>query len=508
DQSIETRLQYGQDFHQQLLARLNARLDLSQRHISQRYDDWDQTDEHCRLFIDLARRAKKSDKTSDPSKAEMPFQRAIVVPMSLAILMVRLTQLIAIFSSREPMIQLEGRGPEDVRPAKIMEALLAYDQQTVGLTTLYALCQDSEKYGLGVVHDCWEVEQGWMLQQPPQRSPAVAGFMRLLGLDALLRPQQAWGTIREFNRWEPVDPFHFWPDPRVPVSQIQQSEFIGHRTFRGAMHLKERSQANGGCYFNLDFLKQFGQASASSRVTLGKQGTARNRFAASDFQLRDTADDEDKGFYAVDNLEVKLIPKDWQLGPSDRPEIWQFALADQALIIRAHRSAYGHGQFCYALGESIPDEHALFNPRMIRNLAGLQRVINWLVNSHVDNVRKFLNDALVYAPSLIEESDLLNPGPARHIRLTAKAEKLLVEGQLPIQSLLFQVPYADVTRQHLQTVNALFDMAQRLAATSDPQMSQTTDDQRTLGEVQQVIAGSTQRLAITARLLDAQALQP
>jgi hypothetical protein len=123
-------------------------------------------------------------------------------------------------------------------------------------------------------------------------------------------------------------------------------------------------------------------------------------------------------------------------------------------------------------------------------------------------VRKHLNDAIIFSPSLVEEADLINPGPSRHVRLTALGEKMLQQGQLAITQMLMQLPWVDVTKGHLQTTNALFDMAQRLAATSDPQMSQTTDDERTLGEVQQVIAGSSARLAMTARMLDAQALQP
>jgi hypothetical protein len=502
DQPLEARLAFGTELHRDILARLNARRELSERHIKSRYDDWDQVDEHCRLFIDLSRNVKRADRTSRSDKKEMPFERAIVVPMSLAILTVRLTQLLAIFGAREPMLQYEGRGPEDVRPAKLMEALVAYDlQQTSALLVQYALCQDAEKYGLGVVHDVWEEEHGWTMKTPPMARSPIAPLLARMGLGSLLRPQQAWGKIREYNRWEPVDPFHYWPDPRVPASQVQQGEFVGHRVFRGAMHLKERDQANGGPYFNLEHLKAI--ASGSERTA-----TSRNKFAQEQFSLKNSARDDEAGFYAIDHMQVYLVPREWKLGPSDRPEKWWFSWADDKLIVRAHKSSYGHGQFTYAVAESNPDEHALFNQGSIENLDGLQRVINWLVNSHVDNVRKHLNDVLIYAPSLVEESDIINPGPARHIRLTAAGEKAIAEGRSTFDQMIKQLPWADVTGQHLRTVAVLQDMAQRLAATSDPQMSSTTDDKRTLGEVQQVIASSSQRIAIVARLMDSQALSP
>jgi len=501
--ALEQQLRYGTALHSAVLARLNARRELAERHIGKRYDNWDEVDEHCRLYVDLARHAKRGDGSRDPSKKEMPFERAIVVPMSLSVLTVRLTQLMAIFGSRDPMIQLEGRGPEDVKPAKLMEALLGYDlQQMASFAVLYAFCQDAEKYGLGVIHDCWEVEEGWRMQPPPPVPPMIAQMMTAMGLGGLLRPKQVWGTLREYNLWEPVDPYAYWPDPRVPVSQVQHGEFVGHRIYRGGMYFKERaaSAGSGGVYFNLDVLPKVGGK--------GPQRSGRARWDLGDFQLREAPEGDDRGYYGLDSMEIKLVPREWKLGPGERPEIWKFAWVDDAVIVRAHPSGYAHGQFSYAVGESVPDEHALLNPGMIENLDGIQRTINWLVNSHIENVRKHLNDAVIYPPSLVEEADLLQPGPARHIRLTAKGEELVTNGQISIGQILMQLPWADVTRQHLNTVNQLFDMAQRLAATSDPQMSQTTDDERTLGEVQQVIASSSQRIAITARMLDTQALMP
>src|SRR5262245_15422231 len=502
-QPLEARLRYGTALHSKVLARLNSRRDLAERHIGKRYDNWDEVDEHCRLYVDLSRNAKRGDGSRDTTKKEMPFERSIVVPMSLSILTVRLTQLLAIFGARDPMIQLEGRGPEDIRPAKLMEALLGYDlQQMASFAVMYALCQDAEKYGLGIVHDCWEVEEGWRMQPPPAMPPVIAQMMGAMGLGGLLRPKQVWGTLREYNLWEPVDPYHYWPDPRVPVSQVQHGEFVGHRIYRGSIYFKERqsAQGSGGVYFNLEYLPKVGGQ--------GAHRTGKGRFDAGDFQLREAPEGDDRGYYGLDSMEVKLIPSEWKLGPGQRPEIWKFAWVDDAVIVRAHPAGYAHGQFTYAVGESVPDEHSLLNPGMIENLDGIQRTINWLVNSHIENVRKHLNDAVIYAPSLVEEADLLQPGPARHVRLTAKGEELVMQGQLTFAQIVMQLPWADVTKAHLQTVNQLFDMAQRLAATSDPQMSQTTDDERTLGEVQQVIAGSSQRLAITARMLDTQALMP
>jgi len=74
----------------------------------------------------------------------MPWARSIVVPVSYAILQVFLTQLMAIFTKRDPPLEIHGVGSEDVRPAKLMNAVMAYDQvQTNYILELYTALQDA-----------------------------------------------------------------------------------------------------------------------------------------------------------------------------------------------------------------------------------------------------------------------------------------------------------------------------------------------------------------------------
>src|SRR5262245_10957788 len=95
DRPIEERLAYSNmatSFHQRIISRLIARRKLSERVMSRRYDAWGRVDDHCRLFIDLNRKAKNADGSTNPEVNEMPWARSIVVPMSYAILQVYLTQ--------------------------------------------------------------------------------------------------------------------------------------------------------------------------------------------------------------------------------------------------------------------------------------------------------------------------------------------------------------------------------------------------------------------------------
>ena len=509
DMPLQERLRYGTGFHGQLVSRLVQRRQLSERHISQRYSQWNEVDNHVNFYINLAKRAKRTDQTSDPDKREMPFNRAIVIPASYATLMVRLTTLMTIFTARDPLVHIEGVGPEDMQTAKIMEGALAYDLRRMRVNlVLYGALQDAEKYGLGVINDSWDTEPGWVTRQP-RMLPGPLGMMqqmlmRQLGLQETTRE---WGTVSEGNLWRTVDPYLFWPDPRVPGQDMQGGEFCGHRTRRSYMYLYERSTQAGGpgaVYFNIEHLKK-GREGGTRDITNRRDNSSLRDLAEIDF--RDSADEKDRGVFRVDSLQVKLIPREWGLSPERRPEIWWFAMADDSVIIRAHRSPHDHNRFTYSTMSPNFDSHTVFQQGNMENMEGLQRLMNWMYNSHIENVRKHLNNAVLYSARFVEEQDLLNPGPAQHIRLTPEAEEMIISGRATAQSFWYQIPAVDVTGGHLNEVETLFELIHRMLGTNDPVSGQQTSSKRTLGEVERIISASGRRMALTAQLYDTMCIQ-
>ncbi len=498
DQPLEVRLKYdgtATSLHQKLISRLIARRRLSERAMSRRYDEWNRVDENCRLFIDLTRQARNGDKSQDSTKKEIPWARSIVVPMSYAILQVYLTQLMGIFTRRDPPIEIVGNGPEDVRPSRLMNAVLAYDQvQTNYTLELYTFLQDSLKYGMGGETDSWHEELGWKTKRP---KPATAKILSLFGLPTSSRK---WGVLRQFNQIEAWDPFSFFPDPRVSISKLQQGEFIGHRLWRGYLEILSNSIENGGVYFN---------CSAIPKVSPKQQAIrSRNRFQTTQMNLIGSTDERDKGFHAIDVMQVKLIPSEWELGDGDRPEIWQFSWVDDTVIIRAHRSEYDHGQFNYSGIESNIDTHVFGNQGAIENLDGLQRFMNWKYNSHVQNVIRFLNNRMIYASQLIEAGDIENPDAAMHVRLTAQGEQLVREGRMSIDQMVHQMQLTDVTGSMMKDIQADWDMAMRMSGAADQMTGQVSETKRTLGEIQRVMSGASARMAMHAGMMDVQGMRP
>jgi len=484
--------------HAELLTKLRRRIEAGDRHIQQRFDSWNRVDEHYRMYIDLTARARRSDFSIDQNEMEMPWGRSIAIPVTYSNLLVRMVQLQAALTSREPPIHIEGRGPEDVRPARVMETLLRYDLENMGFNLiLWSLVQDVERYGCGIIYDSWHEEWGYVTKWPPP-APMADGPIGQFMASSLAEPYREFGLRMEGNKLVNVDPFKYIPDPGCPLGDPQAGEFVGHWSRPNYISLLEMSVENRGPYFNLE------DARSHMRV-YGETGYGRN--VHGEYSDEGIGNDDDRlGVMEVANLQWKLIPARHGLGPSERPEIWQFSVANNTTIIRAHRLPYDHGRFCYSVAECVPDPHAPFTPGTGEHIEGLERFITWLINSHLQNTFTALNNQLVYSNEFIEEQDILNPGPAFHIRLTAEGNEMLRQGR-PINSLYSQLQFIDITKGHMEDAQAIYQWTQRIAAANDVQQGLQLPSQRTLGEIQTIMQTSTQRILAHARLMDDQVIR-
>lgn len=496
---VEQRLQYrggtGINLHQKILSRLKARRMLSERSMSKRYNAWNKVDENCRMFIDLSRPVTNGDNSTDSSKLEMPWARSIVVPMSYAILQVYLTQMMGIFTRRDPPLEIQGVGPEDVRPAKLMNAVIAYDQtQTNYILELYTALQDSFKYGMGGFHDCWEEIYGYKTERASGWTEKV---LKMLGKPTSRRK---WDRIKQYNKVEAFDPFNTWPDPRVSLSNLQNGEFFGHTVWKGYLELLAQSHENGGNYFNIEHVPTVSARQRAMR--------SRNRFNSSQMQMTGSMDEKDRGFHAVDSFVISIVPSDWELGDGDRPEKWQFTWVDDTVIIRAHPADYDHGQFNYSAMESNIDTHVFGNQGSIENMDGLQRFMNWKFNSLVQNHIRHLNNRMIYASSMVEAFDVENSDAGMHIRLTALGEQAVMSGRVTIPQLIHQLQLTDVMSPLMADINLEMDFMMRMSGAADQMMGRQTKEKRTLGEVQRVGHEGSARMAMHAIMMDVQCLRP
>ena len=498
DQGVETKLDPDSQLHSKTLGRLRLMRDRGREASETRFDDMDRTREHLNLYVDLSRGARNADKSIGSDK-EMPWGRAVVVPVTHAIMHAFLVQLMSIFGSRDPIMPVRGRGPEDIVRAQLVDAMMAYDcQRMAAFQSLYTFLQDS-LISHGVMYDYWDTEIGVKIDyEPIIEDPTIQSMLdQAFGPDAR-KKVRSQGLITEGNKWRPIDPYRFLPDPRVPVWDIQNMDFVGHDFDISYTDLIAR-QGDTGPYFNIDKL-QVGQSSkTSSKSEAGiDQGISNPSLGGFD-----------KGFYECTHMQVKIIPKDWGLGSEEFPVKWYFTWADDSIIIRAHPCEYDHQQFTYSVAQSEHDFHSTFAPGMMEQIDGLQRFMNWSLNSHVQNVSRFLNDAFVYHPSWVESEDIFEPGPARHIRLTDEGKEAILDGRVPASSLFFQLPVQDVTGPtHMGNMNMFMTLAEKATGVNGPSQGTPLPTKRTATEISTIMAAASQRVSVIARLIDAMAISP
>jgi hypothetical protein len=509
---LEDRLRPGTRLHRKVLERLQSRRDYSRNKISQRYDAWDVTRQHTGLYLDLHRAATLGDGSEDPEQVEMPNKRSLRIPMSLSIQLTILSQWLGMYMMKEPPFQLRGRGPEDVRRAPLMEAMLAYDMEQTGLyKVLYSLFQDALSFGYGVLHDTWSVEMGDVTRYIPLSIPGVPQPIidMLLG-DQARYPIQEWGILSEGNRWRTIDPYSVYPDPRVPASELQRGEFFMHRFTPNVLALRSMPEV----YFNLDELDRWDLEDPDSDKGPTLIDQTVDPYTDTDTERSST---KKSGFLTCISAHVRLIPRDWGLEQGSRPELWQFTFTENTsakggaggVIIRAHRCRNPHNQFPYGVAESLPDFHGVFSPGLIESGASLQRFIDWAFNARYSSVMSTLNPRWLYASQLINRTDLEHGGIGDGVRLTSDGEDALLSGHISsIGAMLQQMPMSDVTGSHDQLWQQLYAQAQTMMGSNDPTMGKSSGSDTTATEISTLAASSGKRIVMLGRLTETTTIGP
>ena len=266
------------------------------------------------------------------------------------------------------------------------------------------------------------------------------------------------------------------------------------------------SVENSGTYFNLDALKD----RAGAIYTGDDEGTEDSDRDPAAWGTR-AAYKGEEGFAVIDNMFVPLVPTDphWQLGDHDREEIWHFQLANNAIIVRAHPFAPRHATMPYSMAEAAPVTYRLWNPGSAEKLDAPQRMTDWLWNTRVQEIRLALNKAGLTHPALVNIMDIIDPNPAGIVRVDDEIADLIKSGQPALlDSVYREFNTQDNTRSHLEMISVMMDFTQRLMATNEPVSSMPTQGDKTLGEVQQMFASASGRIADVFQLIEAQAFAP
>jgi hypothetical protein len=487
----------GSPAHAKLVQLVRSRRALAERALSRYHPNWRAADRVYRHYVDPAQVDKDG-------KRLYPWARDIVVPLTFAIVQTQLAWEMAAFTGRTPVVPLDGVSPEDVKPAKVMEQVLEHEWQTDKFSlALYQWLLDRRRYGVGIVWVNYVRDVTRQLVESQQSRP-----IPMLGISMPMGTTTSWqDRIRyEGNRLEPIDPFRFYPDPRVALGQCHKGEFVGFRTQRHYHDLLLMEK--DGQYTNIEQIPKGRRApwnvtsdgtvpSGSGREWMGGGSSGAptvGSWLTSVGQY--SVDAQEGGTVDLDVFVIRIVPKDYELGPSTMPQKYVVVLANDAVAIRARPYEHEHDELPACVMELTPDQHPYATPGIVEHVEDLQDYLSWLWNSHAQNVRRTLNNQFIVDPSMVEIADLLAPQPGLLARLRREAQGR--PGALDMA--LKQIPVMDVTKSHMQDMDMVISMIQRVAAAPENLQGILASGDRTLGEQQMAVSAAQGRLKMEAQL--------
>jgi len=486
----------GSPSHDRLVQLVKSRRGLAEKALTRYHPNWRTADRVYRHYVDPGQ-------VDRDGKLLYPWARDIVVPLTFAIVQTQLAWEMAAFTGRTPIVPLDGVSPEDVKPSKVMEQVLQHEWNADRHSlALYQWLLDRRRYGVGIVWVNWVRDVTRQYVEKPKTK-----MIPMLGVELPMGIERTWeDRLRyEGNRIESIDPFRFYPDPRVALGRCHTGEFVGFRTQRHYHDLLLMEK--DGQYANVDKIPKGRKApwNAGSENGAGRGrewGAAANtgQSVAISTWLSSVGpnalDAQEGGTVDLDVFVIRVVPKDYDLSSATMPQKYVVVLANDAIAIRAQPYEHDHDELPAAVMELTPDQHPYCTPGVVEHIEDLQDYLSWLWNSHAQNVRRTLNNQFLVDPSIVEIQDLLSPQPG----LLARLRREWQGKPGAMEAALKQLPIVDVTKSHLQDMDQAISMMQRVAAAPENLQGILSSGDRTLGEQQMAVTSAQGRLRMEAQL--------
>ena len=449
-------LKPGSELHNTILNFVLEYATNSTQHMNSRFPSWQESDKTLTAY----KRVDADEKNVLYNDDRKPV--SIVYPHSYAILETLLSYMMSAFF-QDPIFQYAGFGPRDVIGAILLEKIISlHSNKFKHILNLHTMFRDAFVYGVGYCAPIWK------------KTPTFEG-------NAILN----------------LDPYRILPDPHVSADKLQDGEFFGWVSDHNYVSLFEEELADPKHLFNVKYLDGLDQTGTSiyqidNSGRYFKSGGSKYNYVG-------------RTPYTIIEQYIKLIPSDYGLSNSEKPEIWYFKIASDAVVLAARKANFNHKLI--PVCSIVPDFDGYSNTPVskIEMLSGMQGLLDWLLNSHVANVRKAINDTLIYDPSLISSKDLRNPKPGKLVRMRRSAY-----GRGKIGDAIKQLQVTDITRGNVADSSWLLSAMQTLSGTDDSSMGMLRSggpERLTAKEFQGTAAGKISRLERNARIIGIQGIQ-
>lgn len=480
--------------HAHVLPYLMSRIKASEFAMADFYERWRASERQAQAYIDLPDEElylRKRNQAGAPAKIT-----AITVPYTFATVMTIVTYLVHTFASKKPIFRVGTYKSETGKAALIMEKLLQYNADHTRLIRhLFQYFMDGELYGVAIMRALWKEDR--RLRPVMRVRPRTLMDIAIPGTEQTYRGTEERVVFQGTDTLT-IDPYLFFPDPRVPMSEVNvRGEYVFWRTYEG-VHTLKKAEAQGLLrwtnYMSDRIPVRDSGESARGEATGGTPHPGR-------VNIRHSFTGSGKDFVQIDQGTIEIIPRELGLGDSDVPEKWLFAIANESQILQAEPYRDLHDKHPVAVIEPYGVGYGFGQVGIADYLGPIQTSVSWLVNSRIFNVRAVLNNMFVADPAAIEMQDLTSSEPGKIIRL-----KTAALGR-DVRTVIHQLDVTDVTKGHFDDLKLFMQLGDSLSAVNENLRGQPHQGGRkTATEVRVAGESGASRMAAHAKRISAQGL--
>lgn len=482
EERVINKLKPGSELHKDTLQKLNAMWDFSKRKMEEQYWRWNYAEMRVQAWTpvqDYEKIMSASINDKGLINGQPPEPVSVIVPYSYATLHAAATFISQVLLGQKPVFPLIAtRGTETDRARMMETALQSNLDASRGQETLWQLCWDPLLYGFAAAKNAWEERSGQTIRW-------ING-----------QRETAQETTFAGNVTSSIDPYAFRPDPRVPIHQCNlRGDFMFCVESVSETILKDLEK--DGMLKWVD--KAIETDKTSSRLSV-EENRRRIKIGIRGEAL--TTPTNVVGFHNVREGTVRLVPKDWKLGDSDRSELWKFTWMEQQ-IMQAEPLGMIHSMHPMVATEPTSFGHDFMSVSMHDMIGPFQDILSWLVSSRMENVRTSINNQFIADPARVEVNDVRASPIGRIIRLKQTAVGL------PVRDAIMQLMVQDVTTGHISDIQVMRILADTITGVNDNMRGiQTAGGRRSATEARMAMQNGASRLSQMAIRVSAQAFQP
>src|SRR5436190_7173047 len=356
------------EFHKQVLQDTKNLIKISRSAMEKYYTKWDRNDE---IFRSIRARDPEDQKATERGEPEK-----MVVPIAFSQAQTFVAFCYSLYTQRDRIFEIEGFAADDDRPAKVAEALLAYNLRYNKFEALLDLwLRDVARFGLGVFKVSWVTETQMVTEE--QDVPG-SSFLGIRLKTPTTKRVEKEVVKYQGNKIIHISPYRFFPDTRLPLVRYQEGEFCASEDLYSMAQLRQWEKE--GVVVGVDQIKPLTRDTEMPRGYRYDQ----NEEASGAYQpgagIR--GDGQLKKNVLITEMQRAIVPADYEIdgvpiGKEDYPIKYLIWLANNNRVIKCEPLNYAHNDFTYICAPFIYDDNTNLGDGLMDTIGKLSDVITW-----------------------------------------------------------------------------------------------------------------------------------